>query len=145
MKPTFMTTQTHLRQRISTLFVLFAFCGLLTQLHAQTTYTWNVAGDGVWSMPANWTPNRNVPVATDILVINNGGAKTITSVPTQTIGRLVVSGNTDVTLKTTGPGMKTLRMVNAGTALHIQAGSSLTVTGNNNGSGGRTLTRAFIA
>ena len=145
MKPTFMTTQTHLRQRISTLFVLLAFCGLLTQLHAQITYTWNVAGDGAWSTPGNWTPNRNVPVATDILVINNGGAKTITSVPTQTIGRLVVSGNTDLTLKTTGPGMKTLRMVNAGTALDIQAGSSLTVTGNNDGTGIRTLTLAFIA
>ncbi len=108
---------------------------------AQTTYTWKLAGDGNWATSANWIPSRSAPAASDILLVNNGGAKTISNVLTQTIGRLIIGGNTTVTLTPTG-GARTLTLSNAGLALEVQAGSSLTITGENGG-GTRSLTLRF--
>ncbi len=118
-------------------------CSLIISGFSQTTYTWDEPGGGDWIVSSNWTPTRSVPLANDILVFNNGGTLTITNVPTQIIGRLIVSGNTDVTLATTGIGQRILRISNAGTALDVQSGSSLTLTGNA-GTGVRSLTLAFL-
>src|SRR5688500_5781180 len=68
---------------------------------SQTTYTWN-AGSSSWATTTNWTPTRTTPAANDILIINNGGSKTISNVPTQTIGRLEISGSTNVTFTSSG-------------------------------------------
>ncbi len=93
----------------------------------QTTYTWLPAGGGVWSTSTNWTPTRTTPAANDILVINNGGVKAITGVPTQTIGRLEISGNSDVTLSA-GGGTQTLTIGNGtGVDLEVAGGSALTI------------------
>lgn len=110
--------------------------------NTQTTYTWNLAGGGSWTTASNWTPNRTTPAANDILVIANGGTKTITDVPTQTIGRLQVSGNTNVTLTHAATSARTLTISNATTALDITGGSTLTLIGNGGG-GTRTLTLNF--
>lgn len=99
-------------------------------VNSQITYTWNVAGGSSWATAGNWTPTRTTPAATDILIINNGGTKTITNVPTQTIGRLTISGNTTVTLSG-GGGTQTLTIANGtGTDLVVTNGSTLTQNAN---------------
>lgn len=100
-------------------------CILFYTASAQNTYTWNVAGGGNWNTAGNWAPARTSTAATDILVINNGGSKTITNVPTQTIGRLVISNNTTVTLSG-GGGSQTLTIANgSGNDFEVEAGSTL--------------------
>lgn len=118
-------------------------CSLIFSAFTQTTYTWNQVGGGDWIVSTNWTPTRSGPAANDILVFNNAGTQTVTNVPNQTIGRLVVSGNSAITLATSGVGQRTLKISNPGTALDIQSGNTLTLTGNN-GTGVRTLTLAFM-
>ena len=100
-------------------------CILFYTASAQNTYTWNVAGGGNWNTSGNWTPARTSTAATDILIINNGGSKTITNVPTQTIGRLVIASNTSVTLSG-GGGSQTLTIANgSGNDFEVEAGSTL--------------------
>lgn len=119
---------------------VFTLCYLVTK--AQTTYTWNQAGGGNWTTSTNWTPTRTTPATNDILVINNGGTKTITSVPTQTIGRILISGNTNVTLTHTANANRTITISNTTTAMDIASGSTLTLIGNTGG-GTRTMTIQF--
>ena len=83
--------------------LLILFIGLVASLicnsiYSQTTYTWNIAGGGSWATPGNWSPARNAPAANDILRFTNGGTKIITNVPTQTIGKIQVTNNTNITL-----------------------------------------------
>lgn len=130
-------------QTVRNLIVTFIALFFTGCLYAQTTYTWNLAGNGSWATAGNWTPARTTPAVSDILIINNGGTKTITAVPTQTIGRLVVSGNTTVTLEPNG-GARTLTLSNAGLAMDVQTGSTLSLTGQNLG-GTRSLTLRFAA
>ncbi len=109
--------------------------------YAQTTYTWNQAAGGNWATATNWTPSRTTPATNDILVINNGGTQTITNVITQTIGRLIVGGNMDLTLTPNGAA-RTLTLSNTGLALQIQNGSNLSLAGQSGG-GVRSLTLRF--
>jgi uncharacterized repeat protein (TIGR02543 family) len=98
---------------------------------AQTTYTWNVSGTGLWTTGSSWTPTRNSPASNDILVINGSTTPTptLTNVPTQTIGRLRVINNANATLTTT----TSAKTVTIGSAtppsLEILAGSTLTLSG----------------
>src|SRR2546423_6799955 len=89
-----------------TLCLLTAFCMALISAtaSAQTTYTWNQTGTASWATSTNWTPTRTTPATNDILVFNNGATTTVTSIPTQTIGKLQVSGNTAVTLQPAATG-----------------------------------------
>jgi hypothetical protein len=64
-----------------------------------TTYTWIGADNGAWTTPTNWTPTRTVPETTDILQFNDGTTKNVTGVPTQTIGKLIMSNNTIINLQ----------------------------------------------
>jgi hypothetical protein len=64
-----------------------------------TVYTWQQSGGGDWQSPNSWTPPREEPASSDLLVFNIGGTTTAANVPTQTIGRLTVSGNTTVNLQ----------------------------------------------
>lgn len=122
------------------IIALVLLSGLLPG-YAQTTYTWNQPAGGNWATATNWTPTRNTPAGSDILIINNGGTKAITNVITQSIGRLVIGGNTQVTLSPNG-GARTLTLSNSGLALQIQSGSSLSLIGQSGG-GTRSLTVAF--
>ena len=98
---------------------------------SQTTYTWAGANNASWATAANWSPSRVTPATNDILQFNAGNTRTITLVPTQTIGRFVMSNNTTVTLE--GSASRILTVGNgAGTDLVIPAGSTLTLGTNIN-------------
>jgi Carboxypeptidase regulatory-like domain/Domain of unknown function (DUF4214) len=107
-------------------FLTAAFCLALvgTSVSAQTTYTWNQTGSAAWTTPTNWTPTRTTPAVDDILVFNNGATTTATAVPTQTVGQLSVSANTNVTLQAAAAVTLTIAG-GTGTDLSVAAGSSL--------------------
>ena len=71
------------------------------QLTTTTTYTWNATGSASWATAANWTPARSSLAPGDVLVFNGGSAVTATDVPTETIGQLLISSSSSVTLQST--------------------------------------------
>ncbi|PYS25271.1 MAG: hypothetical protein DMF72_02230 [Acidobacteria bacterium] len=100
---------------------------------AGTTYTWNPAVPAIddWTVPTNWSPTRLTPANNDVLVINTGFTPTLTNVPNQTIGVLIVSNNTAAKLQAGASG-NTLTIFGAtGSDLQIEAGSSITLDGSN--------------
>lgn len=106
--------------------VVANLCFVCSSLLGQTTYTWQGANNASWATSTNWSPTRTTPAANDILQFNTGTTLTITSVPTQTIGRFVMSNNTNITLQAAAG--VTLTIGNgAGTDLDIPSGSSLTI------------------
>lgn len=91
------------------------------------TYTWN-GGNGLWTTAGNWTPTRTTPDPADVLQFNDGSTVTVTAVPTQTIGRLLITNNTVVSLE--APAANTLTIgEGAGIDLDVQLGSQLNSTG----------------
>jgi hypothetical protein len=90
------------------------------------TYTWAGPGGGNWNTPANWLPERTVPALNDYLIFTGGNAQTVTGVPAQTIGKLLVSNNTAITLQ--GNGILTIAG-GEGNDLEVQAGSQLNISG----------------
>lgn len=91
----------------------------------QTTYTWTGTTSTVWTVATNWSPNRTAATS-DILQFNTGTTLTITAVPAQTVGRIVMSNNTNITLQ--GASAITLTIGNStGDDLDIPSGSSLTI------------------
>jgi len=72
-------------------------------------YTWNVSGSGDWQTAANWTPTRTSPSAADVLIFNTVGS-TVTDIPAQTIGQLLISGG--VTLNFTAAATGNILTVN---------------------------------
>ena len=100
----------------------------ITATFTQHTYVWNAtSGSAAFGTAANWTPARTTPATDDVLVFSNGGTPTVTGVTTQSIGQLLVSGNTAVTMQAAG---NTLTILGgAGNDLSIAAGSSIAVTG----------------
>ncbi|MCX7832615.1 MAG: T9SS type A sorting domain-containing protein [Ignavibacteria bacterium] len=103
---------------------------------SQNTYTWNAIGTASWTTATNWTPSRNNPSPSDILQFNNGGTVTVTNVPTQTIGKLLVTNSTIVNLQsgaannilTITGGNETDLIVDAGSQLNINGTDSLTIS-----------------
>ncbi|MBL0316553.1 MAG: T9SS type A sorting domain-containing protein [Flavobacteriales bacterium] len=97
-----------------------------------TSYVWNQTGVSNFNTAANWTPNRTTPAVNDVLVFNNNATTTATNVPTQTIGRLVVSGTTNVSFTSTTDVTLTMAGGN-GNDLSIASGATvqLSSTGNN--------------
>ncbi|MFN8589699.1 MAG: SdrD B-like domain-containing protein [Candidatus Eisenbacteria bacterium] len=101
----------------------------ITATFSQHTYVWNAtSGSGAFGTATNWTPTRSTPATDDVLVFSNGGTPTVTGVATQTIGQLLVSGNTSVTLQA-GSGNTLTIAGGAGNDLSIAAGSAIQVTG----------------
>ncbi|MBM2840653.1 MAG: hypothetical protein HW412_1181, partial [Bacteroidetes bacterium] len=92
------------------------------------TYIWQGAAGASWAVSTNWLPDRVTPAADDVLQFNAGGTASATAVPTQTIGQLIISNNTAVTL-TSATGTLTLSIGQAvaGTDLDVQIGSSLSL------------------
>lgn len=89
-----------------------------------STYTWQGADMADWTVASNWNPVRTTTVVNDILQFNDGTTKTVTNVPTQTIGQLTISNATSVNLQSGGP--VTLALSGApGTDLSVSAGSAL--------------------
>ncbi|MBS1509943.1 MAG: hypothetical protein JST86_03830 [Bacteroidetes bacterium] len=108
-------------------FISFIFLNNFS--YSQTTYTWNVAGSGSYTTAANWTPARNAPATSDILVFNNGVADNVTNLPTETVGQIIINSSTNVTLQGTVATNVTYT-VSGGTGddLYIGTGSTLMFT-----------------
>lgn len=105
------------------------------------TYTWNQNGATAnWATPANWTPSRFSPQPTDILLFDNSGTTTATNVPTQTIGQLILSNNSNVSLQSAAAA-QTLTISGGAnpTDLDIPVGSILQISS----TGGNQLGIAF--
>jgi hypothetical protein len=95
---------------------------------ASGTYTWNQTGTADWTTSTNWTPSRTTPQVNDILQFTNGAACSITHVPAQTIGQLIISNNTTVNLQSDAAVALTIGG-EAGADLVVPAGCSLNLNG----------------
>ncbi|MDX2002821.1 MAG: choice-of-anchor D domain-containing protein [Chitinophagales bacterium] len=96
------------------------------------TYTW-VKTTGTWDFTtaSNWTPARNTPSSTDILVFNQGGSSIATNVPTQTVGQITVSGNTTIAFRPQTGATRTLSIQGfTGTDFSVATGSQVVYDGN---------------
>jgi hypothetical protein len=94
-----------------------------------TQYTWNQTGTASWATAANWTPTRTTPANSDVLIFDNAATTTVTNVPVQTIGGLLVSNNTSVTLQRAAAGALTIANNVTGADLSVAAGSALNASG----------------
>jgi hypothetical protein len=107
-----------------------------TNVITYNTYTWIGVDAASWAVADNWSPTRTTPETTDILQFNDGTTKTITAVPTQTIGQLNVTNNSKITLQATaaatiltiGGGTGTDLSVGSGSELNISGANTLTIT-----------------
>ena len=101
---------------------------------SNSSYTWNGSASANWQTSTNWTPTRNTPAASDALTFDASGAnKNITNVPTQTVGRIIVTGSATYSFVSTGSQSLTLSTT-ASNAFQIDAGSTLS-----NGAAGNPL------
>ncbi len=64
------------------------------QIPSGPVYVW-ASASGTAFDPNAWLPARSTGTASDILVFNRGGAVSVTSVPTASIGQMVISGGTE--------------------------------------------------
>ena len=62
-------------------------------------YTWQAGAKGDWQSPASWTPMREQPAKTDMLLFNTGGSITVSNVASETVGQLSVVQGTSVNLQ----------------------------------------------
>lgn len=101
----------------------------ITANFGQHVYTWNQTGTASWGTASNWTPARTVPAPNDVLIFDNGAASAIVSnVTSQTVARILVSGNTNVAFQASAPA--TVTLVGGGAPnLSVAAGSTLQLTG----------------
>ncbi len=107
-----------------TVFVVLLFIG--GNGLAQTTYVWNGGSTGDFQVAINWTPTRNTPNTSDIL--NFSSNATINNVTSQTIARLQLSNNANVTLGAGSPSTRIIisNLSNPGVpVLNIPLGCSL--------------------
>jgi|GEM_PF-3758788 len=105
---------------------------------ATDTYTWSGATSSDYQDATNWTPNRTTPEATDIIQFTSSA--TVINVPTQSIGRLVLSSSASVSLQSvSGAGASTLTVGNASVHtngiddISVPSGCTLTMAGNTSG------------
>ena len=111
-------------------FALFDNIYIPTAAATPATYTWNGASTN-FQTAANWTPARSCLRTNDVLQwdASSPANATVTNVPTQTVGQVIVNGNRQVTLRaSTTASAKTLSLFGGtGTDLQVPAGSSLTI------------------
>lgn len=106
-------------------FLLVMLFFLSSFTFAQTIYTWKGAGGADWTISSNWTPSRNIPATNDILLFNDGRTISISNIPTQTIGRLMVTGNTNLSLQTNSVQTLSVNGPTATSNIVIESGSTL--------------------
>jgi len=106
-----------------------------TTLSPSTTYTWIGADGAAWNVAANWNPTRTTPALNDILIFNGGGTKTVIAVPTETVGKIALTGNTTINLQSAAAAAITIMGVTgadldipAGCALNMNAVNAITIT-----------------
>jgi hypothetical protein len=93
-----------------------------------STYTWNGSTTNYQTATA-WTPGRNCPKVTDILVFDatSPATSTVINVPNQTIGKLLVSGSRAVTFKDVASDVAASTLTiggGTGSDFSVEAGSS---------------------
>ena len=110
------------------LYILTVFLVSSSLTFGQTVYTWIGGSSGNWHSPSNWSPMRTNGQVTDIILFNCGTQVTVNSIPQQTIGQLIINGNTNVILIASSGQPKTLS-VNGGNGddFLLESGSSLQV------------------
>ncbi|MBK7212179.1 MAG: hypothetical protein IPH88_02540 [Bacteroidales bacterium] len=94
------------------------------------SYTWQGTDNAAWTVSSNWTPARTTPADNDILLFSDGTTKTISSVPAQTVGKVLFSNNTQITLQSSVATTLSIAGL-SGTDLDIPSGSSLNISGAN--------------
>jgi hypothetical protein len=95
------------------------------------TYTWTGAISTDWTVAGNWSLPRTTPAITDVLVFNNGAVNTVTNVPTETIGQLLVNTNTTVNLEA-GAANNVITIAGvAASGITVTSGSQLNIDGAN--------------
>lgn len=104
-----------------------------SQATTVATYAWVGGVSGDWQVPANWQDQstlgpRTTPGSNDVLEFNSGGSVTVTDIPTQSIGQLIVINSTTVALAATGTAIITITG-GSGTDLQVDAGSQLNLSG----------------
>ncbi len=87
-------------------------------------YTWQGIDGAAWNVASNWNPTRTTPSTIDVLQFNDGTTKTVTAVPTETIGQLIFANNTIVNLQSAAAVTLTIGGF-SGTDLVIPAGCAL--------------------
>ncbi len=95
------------------------------------SYTWNQTGTSSWATPGNWTPTRSAPGVYDNMIFNNGATTTATNIPVETVGGILVSGNTTVNLQPAAAGALTISNGVTGADLSVASGSALNANGAN--------------
>ncbi len=122
----------------SDLYVVIASNNAATDLIPRTSHTWTgAAGTTDYQTPNNWTPNR-ATASTTYQTLNFTSSATITNVPSQTIGQLILSGSgTVVSLSpAVGNGTRTLTIGNTTTSdddLQVPSGTELIIAANSYG------------
>lgn len=101
-----------------------AFCANVTTAN---TYTWDGSGNTTWTNSANWTPTRSTPATSDVLIFSASGLnKNITGVPSQSVGKIIVTGSSTYSFATSSSQVLTLTSLE-NQALTIDNGSTLTI------------------
>ena len=110
--------------------VLFALLAIALPMPAAavTTYHWVGGGDESWPTSTHWSPARSAPAVDDILVFDRGDSIPVFGVPTQTVGQLVVSNGSRVSLQATAASTVSI-LGDPGTDLVVEAGARLTLQG----------------
>ena len=95
------------------------------------SYTWNQTGTASWATGTNWTPTRSTAGVYDNMIFNNGATATVTGIPVETVGGLLVSANTTVNLQAAGANTLTISNGVSGADLSVASGSALNANGAN--------------
>ncbi|MFT3911092.1 MAG: T9SS type A sorting domain-containing protein [Ferruginibacter sp.] len=110
--------------------IIMLVANLFIVNNATAQYTWIGANNASWAVSTNWSPTRTTPAAGDVLNFNTSTPLVITAVPTQTIGRFVMSNNANITLQSSGTATLTIGN-GAGVDLDIPSGCTLVIGGSN--------------
>ncbi|MFA6233961.1 MAG: LamG domain-containing protein, partial [Bacteroidota bacterium] len=96
------------------------------------TYRW-IGGSSLWTTAGNWTPSRSSWTSEDILIFDNfnNGPVTVTGVRMETIAKLRIENNAQVTLRASDDRILTVKG-GPGADLTIESGASLTIDGGKN-------------
>ncbi len=108
-----------------------AFC--TSNVTSGTTYSWNGSASSNWQTASNWTPTRTTPGTNDYLTFTSSGAnKSITNVPSQTVGNILVTGSSAYSFTPAASGNTLTLSKTSGNALQIDNGSTLSIGATSN-------------
>lgn len=115
---------------MKTLVSYFLFAVLTISANSQTVYNWTGSVNSSFGAAGNWSPVRQIGLATDILVFDNGTNISVTNVTQTTVGQIIVRNNTHVTMTVASGNPKTIFVGGStGDDFVIEAGSSVVYDG----------------